>query len=869
MARRNAETTTFRLTRDRDMDDNPATFAKRSETFAAAVNEKEHATLLVKKTEAGLEDYFISARPDERAVRELANAVGAKYERVEAPELNTDSVGHIVLMKDGATARETIAGYDPRDLSRQLVTLLDEPGSWVAITFRQATNTEKKRHRAWLEHRMGTKNPTHHTQGLTSVVIRVLAGTPEHETTEILLDQIARALPGFDLQTVAKTPTPVKESAPALVAATLFTAAAIAGFFTPAVAAFQIPFAALAILAGLIGLSRYRGWTLTRGHWLELAIANEHTWFATPPKWHGLHYVKPRDERTKGTKTISERDGDYPFASTTFCVGPTVITGLVAPQAGVASGERVVTREEVPPVFLHRVGPYIGDTDAGKVYLPADMTLYGTAIVGSPGSGKSRLIHGLYTWMMLEKRKPAGLRGFPGERNTLIAFESKGGGMPAYRRWAETIGEDLLVIDLNRPDSYAIDMLDVPGTFNERANFFVNAMIYAFGKESIQDRSFRTLVTAVAGGLCVIDGVADNIAEATLDPNSGPFYYAHTILGGQGHKAAVELMSAIIAKSNSYERALPDIRDALDRGAYDRVPDQKAQAQAFVAFAMSYIDAANGLRDLKDRSPSAFQNLTDAPANKVFQLLESAGRSWFSKNRPKISWKQILESHRSVIINTGASELGDAVPDRLSQQMSSMMLFTLKEAIARHCVEWNDAGRSVSLFSDELSLLAGHSSEVLQWVRDQGRSFGVRPFFATQRPEQLPNDVRSVFLNFANMISFVQDERATAMEIANAIETDGDWTHDMIQHLAPFSAAVRAQYDRKRQQAFTVKVADYEGPGGTLRGEFAERQGYTADEPTPAVPVVAEAPAVQAAPTPSPAPFEPISDDDYPDLSGL
>ncbi|WP_412903422.1 hypothetical protein [Aeromicrobium sp. 179-A 4D2 NHS] len=847
----------FRLTRAKDMDDNPATFASRANTFAANISEREHATLLVKKTDRGLEDYLIAPRSDEKIALDLGAAIGAKHDVVDFPELDTASVGHLVLNRRGATARETTAGIDPSELSRSLVTVLDDPGSWVAITFRRTTNTEKNRHRAWLSHRLGMNNPTHHTQGLTPLVIKVTAGSDSALGTKILLEKLAVALPGFDLDTKPKTPTRATEAGPLGAVVGVALAATIASFFVPALAPFTYLFAAVATFAAPWFIARWRGWKVGRGHWLELANANDFTWFETPGKWHGVRYKKPHGEYTKNGKTINAEDGDYPFAKNTFCVGPTVIVGLVAPQAGVASGERIVSHEQVPPVFLDRVGPYIGETSSGRVHLSAASTLYGTAVVGSPGSGKSRLIHGLFAWSMLDKRKPSGLPGFPGVSNTLIAFESKGGGVPSYRKWADRVGEDILVIDLNRHDSYAIDMLDVPGSFNERANFFVNAMIYAFGKDSIQDRSFRILVTAVAGGLCVTPDVASNMASENLRTDGGALYYANVILGSKGYKAAIELCSAVIASANEMERQLGPIRDALNAGQYTD-PAGRAAAENYVVYATQYIESATALRDISERTESQFRSYVEAAANKSFQLLESAGGSWFSDARPKMSWRDILVSHQTVIVNTGASENGDAVPERLSQQISSMLLFTLKEAIARHCVEWDAQGKSVSIFSDELSLLAGHSSEVLRWVRDQGRSFGVRPFFATQRPEQLPSDVRSVFLNFVNLISFVQDERYTSEEIAAAIETDGDWTRDMIQHLPPYTAAIRAQFDKKRQQAYSARIADFEGNIDS----FVTDQGYVPD-PTPAlVPTVPVAPMRPA----TPAPFTPVNDDGYPEL---
>src|SRR5699024_10598424 len=129
---------------------------------------------------------------------------------------------------------------------------------------------------------------------------------------------------------------------------------------------------------------------------------------------------------------------------------------------------------------------------------------------------------------------------------------------------------------------------------------------------------------------------------------------------------------------------------------------------------------------------------------------------WWDPARPRLSWEQILTEHRSVIINTGVTDGGVLVSEKLTRLMGSMMLFTMRNAIARCCSNWAEQNRWVSVFADELSLLAEAGPEVITWLRNQGRSYGVRQVLATQYPDQLHPKVSDALLSFSNCFWFTQ-----------------------------------------------------------------------------------------------------------------
>jgi DNA helicase HerA-like ATPase len=152
-----------------------------------------------------------------------------------------------------------------------------------------------------------------------------------------------------------------------------------------------------------------------------------------------------------------------------------------------------------------------------------------------------------------------------------------------------------------------------------------------------------------------------------------------------------------------------------------------------------------------------------------------------------------------------------------------MMMYSLYEAIKRNCSGWFEQGRGVSIFADELKLLAGSSADVITWLRDAGRSYGVRLFFATQYPEQLTEEVKNSVMGFGTLLAFSQNNPRVIETLISDLNLAGDeWSGADVANLPAFETIVRATAGKKRQAPFTVKVHDFWGD----RENFAELQGY-------------------------------------------
>ncbi|MHB1973787.1 MAG: type IV secretory system conjugative DNA transfer family protein [Acidimicrobiales bacterium] len=809
----------WRLLRSSGEPPTPDLVVARAKPFGGAVRTSGGAILLAVRDEHGLASYVVlpDRRHERAVVPALASALGALAEPVEStPDITgAGAVGWLVARPSRAGAsRDTQAGANPAEVAVLLAQVMT-PGSFVAMSLRAPTPGEQRHARRWFDHRLAGVQ-THYSRETEAVVASVFAGASTTDGVCLLLGQLASIIPGFDIETTVAFPGTSGAGAGVVAAGAVVEGAV--GLRLHDLAAGD----AIGGLVALCGLVIYLGAVPTH----RRAICRSLEVGVVPvPARRLVPSRLPRQERVVRTRdgsgnpssrVVRAREGDYPLAASSFLLAPAMVVGMVSPHAGLASDFAHVQLRRAPAVLLDEIGPLVGTTLAGEpVHLSAQEAWQNCVLFGAPGSGKTALIHHLFAWNCLERTRPSGLAGRPGRRNALVAFEHKGAeGVAGYKHWSDALGDDLLVVELASPDTPAIDLFNFPGSAATRAEFFVSAMRYAYDDTQIQGRSTEVLNAVFTAALACPEEVAMTTCDV-IDPPSF-VSLAHILLGSRDDARGIALARA------------------MERWAAEHL-DTAAGVE--LADAMARLAIAYG----ENVTPAQRRNLTEAARNKVDDLMKIP--SWWSHSRPVLSWHQILDAHASVVVNAGPTIDGRLLDEGVGQVVSAMLAFSLVDAIKRTCGSWQLADRSVSVFSDELSQFARGSSDVVDWLRNQGRSYGVRLYLATQQPEQLDDKLRSTLLGFGTVFWFQQGNPTVIAQAIQQLSMTGEqWTVADIGNLEAYHAVLRTVAGGRYQSPVTVATSWWGGDPVA----FATAQGYpsTASPPpaasaAPGYPVVA------------------------------
>lgn len=418
--------------------------------------------------------------------------------------------------------------------------------------------------------------------------------------------------------------------------------------------------------------------------------------------------------------------------------------------------------------------------------------LYLTA--GFVPTHNSSLAHSLWGWHCLERTSPSGKSGRPGERSTLVVIEPKPDGVPVWEAYSAAAGDEVTTISLADRSTPAIDFFAGPGTPEQRASAFVEAMVYAWPAGDIQGRSYESLSNVFEATLTFSDGICETWEKLGVGGEPDVVVAAHCLLGGYGDDISV----ALAAELSTLLSGLDDPRAVCLR-------------KLAPLFGSSV-------------TPSQRRSISESARNKTKVLIEAG--SWWSLSRPKVTWEELIEDHRAVVLATGPSP-EFSVTEKLTGHISAMAAFTLRDAIMRTCAGWQAQGRSVSLFVDELATVAKSSPEVVSWLRNQGRSYGVRTYLATQYAEQLSEDVRNAFLSSETLIAYRQGA-SMAQRIAAHISTRAEgWSAADLTGLEGHSAIVSTLAGGRPQPPVPVNMAYWDDDPSRLAAD----QGYGARGP--------------------------------------
>lgn len=819
------------------------------------------ATLLIAlRTEDGMRDYIAlpASAQSKTAAENFAEAVSSEARLVSPIE---DAEDHRELSKMltgahiaraeyprdsvGKSGNYTAAGAQPLEASRIVPTILT-PGQWFAISARQPTRSEFRDWGRWFNAATEGSVSTHPSLETNSVVIEVYSGAMDSKSeAKANLTEVLAAMPGFD---ASPTPRILPDRSGALMTGMLAALAVFAALVVPGIVTENLAGQAaehtelintilVTLLFGISGLlvvdtlARIAKLHRTAGQKLRDGLAT----FRVPVDKRLLPARAPQKEVSHPQRGIVKKasEGDYPLTGHAIRTAPAIFASVFSPSAGVVSGEARTARRDVDTRFAEKIGPLVAETSGINIHLSAAAASFGTSFLGAAGSGKSQTLRSVFGYSCLERVRPSGIPGAPGRNNTLIAIENKGpDGADEYIRWASAMGDTLEVIDIADETTAAIDLFGSSPRIEEQASYFVDLMKSGFAEGEIGSRAVGSLKRTLTAGLAVDDDVIEEANEAIGESGeafplgASPLTYAHILLGGWtgGDEDAIRLYGAIRTAAKDYEDGDEDI-------------DEEAGED--------YIEAAKQLAFLfHSKTPAQRAGLVESSENKIAQLRGLEG--FFAPKRRAVDLYKAIENHEALVINLGPSISGIQVPEYLTKIFSAMVTHAVRDAVAETCSGWQAKNRWVSLFGDELSLLAGSSPEIVTWFREQGRSFGVRAYFATQRPNQLADEVRESFLGADTLFAYRQSSATVVESVLAEIALDGEkWTAQDITKLPNYTAIIRTTLDGTRQNSFVAAMIEFE----SRRQQFAALQGYDETEQMPAAPLAAATVPADSAPT--------------------
>jgi hypothetical protein len=779
-------------------------------------------TLITVRSDKEAMSYVISTGQgsNSQLVTSLCSVIGAKVaadqtsdpaNRLPFDISQSPSVSFLVARPSELASYSTQAGGDPTEVAQRLAQIM-QPGSWVAVSLRSPNKAETKRVRAWFRYRREGLSPTHYSNDARSLIATYVAGAETPDEVSALLTQVVSLTPGFDIETVVhhdQSRWPRWVSLPLAVAVAVVLEVAGRGHHLPLVT----PVVA-ALVTGLTSLAI--SYAPSRGSQTDRALDSLYDDGLLPRPT--VRHIPPRPpvkktlSRPDGNTRQISKAGDYPLEPGTFCIAPVMATGFVSPHTGAVASAADTENRVVPVILTEDIGPLVahadstgGDSIPVGVHLDARELFGGVAALGQPGTGKTTLLHNIFAWSVLERVSPTHKPGRPGRSNTLIAFESKGDGVPVYSAWAGAYGDRLVVVDVADPRAPAIDIVDRSLPPKDRAMRFVDAMKYAFDASAIQGLSTETLIAAFTVSMTISD-LLPKVSDATrhlIDGEPSFVSIAHLLLGGGcTFDDARQIATNMTAAYRDFDEYTPE--------------------HATLATALRSLNLLFG----PDVTASKWSNATNAARNKVDVLMGVP--HWWSPKRTRGSWRQILENHLCVVVNFGVAQSGALLSSDVGQTVASMTAYALKRSIEQHCARWESQERYISIFADEIAVLTASSSEVIEWWRAQGRSYGVRAFLAAQWPDQLQDSVRTAFMSSTTLFWFQQtnpkiiSDAVSRLNVNMSEHSPGRWNSSDIANLRKFQAILHATAEGRLQPPVPVHMAYWTSPE-----QFAIDQGWS------------------------------------------
>lgn len=712
----------------------------------------------------------ISDRLGERAARAVAKAAHAIARPCDEPADVLDAPirwAHAFVPITATLARNARDDAPSVDDTRFTV----DEDTVIVLTVRRLGWIESMRNTDWVADEMNRQADTSKLRAPGLGACRVMAGA---DTTRQAIDRAAQAANALNLGFVPGLNA--HRSRPGLLG--LLAAITLAGMGIGLWAVDTPPLLPLLLFAIAVMLA----WRWWRRHddVNDIDQRPRHRWWFTRMR-------RARDSDLKTTGAGDDGNASkrlvhaYAFQRSTLPLPPGALAVLATPPADRTAMASAPTL--MPRAMTHADGPLIGmDADKQPVHLWAAAMYGGIALFGEPGGGKSNLMHGILAWQ--SKHHTTG--------DMLIDFESKGvDSTPILDRLAP----GMRLIDINDPDTPMIGLLSGPDHWS-RAGGFAALMRGALGDTQIGPQSriqLRDSVFLALEGTANPDLARRCRAEGVTPPDTWVMYAARLL-------------------------ARDGVRDARALGRATRMTVDTPAVAAALERLHGGVDANTGRPRLRD---GELAQLLRAPMNKM-DILASATRV-FQPGRKTLDWHAIARradrhADARVIINLGAAihptpdGTHPDLDDDARRLIGALLLRSLKEEIASTMGGWQSNNRHARILIDELTDVSGTdgaNADVLAWMREKGRAYGVELTVGTQNLGQLAGPLLDSVTSYMTVASFVLRADATSTPAAAMIGVD----RTIIEGLPRHTLAVRTvgtPPDLAGQPAMIVTVPHFD-----------------------------------------------------------
>lgn len=806
-------------------------------------------------TNAYLTKYTKSRQPYAGAV-EVAKVLKSKATPLENVEFSLPR--HRYWSTSEAPRNESLtsssaAGVNPLHVAENMVGVI-QPNEWIGFSVRALRSRERTAMKMYIDARggIGQSSPAGRP---TALVTNMYASSDEPDRPYQMLRQLNGALPNRTVEEIRKWPSfrPAKKFKPTIILATL---AAMLGLYNivnskidpwlndafssllvdrgiiEAGQTFSLPDTPLPVLVGL-GIAAAACAVLSTVHLVPTRYARverhlKRNALPRPPlPYHPfaryrLSSAHKRNREVNGQGQIEFSQGTvhknlndpnktiYPLDNRNIVLPVESWIGIVRPRA---TEQSTTVERLVPRPLIDRTGVVAGHSQDTPVYLPSSSTRLGVSLLGTPGSGKSATLHTHVAYMMADKECPTGLPGDPGKHNAIVVVEEDQSSIESILHWATIVGAPApYVVKAVDHEGYVLDMFGDPSTYPSRQSWGANvASVWreSFADGSIMARSQDAVrITATAASFVNDDVVslARDHDRCTLAQDETILYYMYALMGGiDGDANAKPLFEALREYSQSH-------------------PSDEELATA-----------VGSLSTLFSKTPRERDSYFDSPRNKVGLLMQIAPMIFPTRHARVegrvFTWEDIINDYATLLVTAGSARVdgvNQTLPTEVSNFYTAALARTLRDKVPQLCVDWGAQGKQITVVFDEVSRVVGTTTETVEWWLNEGRKYGVKPFYATQNLKRVPDKVVDVLLATDTFIAMRQRDTNQAEIVLQRIGATSmvSWAPEDITTLPDYHALISTSARGATQPSFTVKSAFWGDTGDDARRAFVTDNGW-------------------------------------------